>query len=201
MVQPLRFSLAGLMGLVVVAGVGFAALRSASELWFSALLTLLLLALPASALGIILGRGGGRAASLGFLVLGTSYLLLAFCPGIAPDVRPHLLTSHLLDALFPRMHPEPDQQVLYASQSSDGDGRIILVNTSGTMTISSSSIRVIVQKRGSFLRTGHAIAAWGWALVGACIGRGIFAAAYRSAPRERGGRSLGEAGPASSEGF
>jgi hypothetical protein len=73
-----RFRIAGLMGAVLVAALGLAALRNASELWagvtFLATCGVLCLAI----VGVVCRGGGERAWWLGFALFGWGYLALAF---------------------------------------------------------------------------------------------------------------------------
>src|SRR5262249_24755301 len=98
-----RFTIAGLMGMVVVAAVGAGALRMASYLWADALLSLDLLLFGAAALAATLRRGRSRAAWLGFAIFGWGYLVLAFGPWCREFVRPHLLTESALQRLHPHL--------------------------------------------------------------------------------------------------
>ena len=101
----LRFSLLSLMGAVVVAAVACAALRFASKLWASALLTTTIGMLLASVLGSVLQRGPARAFWFGFTLFGSAYLILAFAPWCYANVRPQFLTSKLLAYLHAKLQP------------------------------------------------------------------------------------------------
>ena len=59
--RSLRFSLAGLMGVVLLAAIGFAALRSPSETWAGALLLATLAALGIATVGAFCRSGRGVA--------------------------------------------------------------------------------------------------------------------------------------------
>src|SRR4051812_29116963 len=96
-----RVSIAGLMGVVLFIGVGFAALKGASRLWASALFTLTLAVLLGASLGAVARRGPERMAWTGFAVFGWSYLILSFWllpwPKSDPLGPPPLLAEVLLD--------------------------------------------------------------------------------------------------------
>src|SRR5262249_28949096 len=101
--RRLRIPIAGLMLFLLPVAVGLAALRDPSELWASALFSLTVLALLASALGTAARRGASRMDFLGFTLFGGSYLTLAFWPwawvnrdGPRP---PRLVTGLLLDQI------------------------------------------------------------------------------------------------------
>src|SRR5438270_8186539 len=100
-----RFSIAGLMFVVLLIAVGVAALRSASQLWAGMIFTLTLALLGVAVIGVIYRRGARRAFWLGATLFGGGYLIVSFGPWFATEVRPYLVTSALLDALDARMHP------------------------------------------------------------------------------------------------
>lgn len=100
-----RPTILGLMGLVLVAAVGIAALRAADELWDSAVFTVTLALLATACLGAILGRGRSRAFYAGAALFGIGYGTIAFGPWCESSLRPRLLTTRLLDFAYPRIHP------------------------------------------------------------------------------------------------
>src|SRR5262245_32726616 len=73
--QP-RFTLGILVGLVVLCGVGFAALREANGLWASCLFTLTLGVLGLACLGGAFRRGPSQAFFVGFAGFGIAYVYL-----------------------------------------------------------------------------------------------------------------------------
>jgi hypothetical protein len=105
-----RFTIAGLMGLVVVVAVGVAALRFASETWAGVLLLLTLGTLGASVLAFQEWTGARRAWWRGFALFGWGYVALAMGPWASEAIAPHLPTTLGLDALYARMHPEGEAQ-------------------------------------------------------------------------------------------
>jgi hypothetical protein len=95
-----RFGITTLMGFIVFAAVGLAALRSASALWVSATFTATVTLLSASILGAMAARGRSRMAWAGLAVFGWVYLAVAFGPWPRNvDGPPPLLTVPLLDAI------------------------------------------------------------------------------------------------------
>src|SRR5262249_44175143 len=86
-----RVSIAGVLGFVLAGALGFAALRAASGDWAAVMVTLTLLALLASIVGAV--RGRGRSAWLGFAVFGWGYFAFGLSPWFRDEIRPHLLTS------------------------------------------------------------------------------------------------------------
>jgi hypothetical protein len=100
-----RFTIAGLMGLVVVVAVGVAALRFASELWAGVLLMLTLAVLGAAVLAFHERTGARRAWCRGFALFGWGYLALAMGPWASDTIAPRLPTTRGLDTFYARMHP------------------------------------------------------------------------------------------------
>ena len=84
-----RISIAGLLGMVAVFAIGFAALVNASDLWLGATLTLTIGLLLGSVLGVILRpdcRGGGLL--VGFALFGWGFFLLGLAPaGLSDHLR------------------------------------------------------------------------------------------------------------------
>ncbi len=78
--KRIRFSVASLLGIIFVFGVGFAALRQSSELWESGVFTLTISVLLISILLGIHRAGKRRAFWLGFALFGWIYLALALIP-------------------------------------------------------------------------------------------------------------------------
>jgi hypothetical protein len=98
-----RFTIAGLMGLVVVVAV--AALRFASELWAGILRMLTLGVLGAAILAFHERTGPRRSWWRGFALFGWGYVLLVMGPWASEAIAPNLPTTAGLDALSARMHP------------------------------------------------------------------------------------------------
>lgn len=99
-----RVSISGLLGLVAVAAVGFAAIRIATPAWAGALYSLTFFLLVASLLGIGFGRGPRRVFWIGFALLGWSYILLHYVPWNGRYLGPYLLAPSLFDALYDELH-------------------------------------------------------------------------------------------------
>src|SRR5690349_11602539 len=103
----IRFSIMGLMTIVLLAAVGLAALRHPTEWWAGAVFTTTLAALCLSVVGVMIRRGAGRSPWAGFVVFGGAYLALSFGPWSSSEIRPLLLVEPLLDALHPILHGTP----------------------------------------------------------------------------------------------
>lgn len=97
-----RFSLAGLSGLVLLAGIAAAAARSPSEAWANGAFSLAVLVLGLASLRAAFGRGLARDYWRGFTVMGWGYLFLAFGPWSDVHIAPLLLTKTIGELLHGR---------------------------------------------------------------------------------------------------
>jgi hypothetical protein len=100
-----RHTIAGLMLTVLVCAVAVAALRDASETWAGILLSLTLLALGTSLIGVLHRREGKRAFWQGFALFGWGYLVLSQAPWFAEQVGPKLPSTALLGYAHGRLNP------------------------------------------------------------------------------------------------
>jgi hypothetical protein len=87
--RRLRFNIANLLGVILVLGVGFAALRESSDLWKSGVFTLMLAALLISILLAVHRTESKRAFWIGFALFGWIYLGLS----LVPSIEPRLITT------------------------------------------------------------------------------------------------------------
>jgi hypothetical protein len=94
-----RFSIAGLMGLVLIAALGFGGLKAATPLLASIYYSLALLALVTGVLVAIQSRGPKRSFFVGFSVVGWVYFSFTFVFPSGSDYvpPPQLLPALLLD--------------------------------------------------------------------------------------------------------
>jgi len=116
--KSLRPSITALLAIVALSGLAFAALRSASDLWFSAFYTATTLLLLWSVLEARFRRGGERAFWFGFAVFGWGFFLLAMGPwkdmheavtqGTALGYNSNMITHKLIRFLAPRMRKQAD---------------------------------------------------------------------------------------------
>lgn len=97
----------GLMAVVLLAAIGFASLREATDQWASGIFTTTITGLAFAALYAVYRRGPRRAFWVAFAAFGWGYIVLTFCPGSEIKIRPRLVTTNLLDALFTIVHPGP----------------------------------------------------------------------------------------------
>jgi hypothetical protein len=100
-----RFSIAGLLAFVLVCGLGLAALKAASGLWASLMVTLAAVALLTSIVGAAKGRN--RAGWLGFAVFSWGYVIVNFAPWCQDVIHPHLLTTAAIVESYRHLHPKP----------------------------------------------------------------------------------------------
>ena len=130
-----RFSIFGLMAVVVLAAIGLAALRSPTELWASAIFTVMVGLLGYALLGTMFGRAPKRKSWAGFAVFGWVYLILVFDIFSAKvQVKPPpLLPVGLLASMDSRLNP----QVVMTWQ--DGGGSLSYINYSGPMPVLGSN--------------------------------------------------------------
>jgi hypothetical protein len=102
MVRKARLSIAGLMGVVLVASLGLTAFRSATEEWAGATTLVTGGVLVLGVVGAACRRGAERAWWLGFALFGWGYLFLIF-GGTYTSL--HLPTTALLEMLRPSRAP------------------------------------------------------------------------------------------------
>jgi hypothetical protein len=100
----LRFHLGTLVILVLLLGVGFAALREASDLWESGLFTLAICVLLISILPAIHRTETRRAFWLGFALFGWGYLGLS----VVPSIETRLITTMALAYLDSKVPRRPN---------------------------------------------------------------------------------------------
>jgi hypothetical protein len=104
-----RVSIAGLMVVVLISALGVAALKAATPLWASIVLTTTLALLGLAILGAMFRSGDRRAFWAGFAVFGWGYLTLAFGPWFATEIEPKLATSLAIARMHEKLHPGPSQ--------------------------------------------------------------------------------------------
>ena len=97
---------------VLVAAVGFAAIRNATAAWAGATSSVAFFAMICSLLGVAWGRGTRRVYWSGFAALGWGYFLLGYVPWPGGTVRQHLLAPNLFLQLDEVLHPAPQAGAL-----------------------------------------------------------------------------------------
>jgi len=178
------------MGLVLFCGVALASLRYPSDLYASVLFTLAVTLLLAAVVGVVFRRGRARAGCIGFVVFGWGYLILSFGSWFGTAVSPPaLLTTMLLDALYPRLHPAPAAPLIsqgwVSAQPVNPPVQGWTSNQSVTMPVSSLTQSTVDfasvsfapspnPSRDQFLRVGHSLLAFVAAFLGFVLARAIF---------------------------
>ena len=96
-----RFSIRGLMIVIVVLALAFTALRTPSRLWANAWFTLALggvtIAIPAAVANV----GDRRAFWIGFAVCGWVYFIFSLAPWVDKEASHQLFTTTILDLASP----------------------------------------------------------------------------------------------------
>ena len=96
--RKLRFSIAGLMGVVVVSAVGLAAWRNADETWAGVMMLLTCGVLALAVVGAFYREGARRAWWLGFSVFGWGYMALwTLCYESSWTMRPTTMVLQLVE--------------------------------------------------------------------------------------------------------
>jgi hypothetical protein len=126
--RPLLISLAGLMVLVIIVGIGIAALRDATETWAGIVLLLTLGLLAVSILGVLYRNGGRRAWWVGFALFGWGFAALTLAPWSKPEKLP---TRVLLNSLYARMsHRKVVTMEPFAASAGLDEGQFIVLDPS-----------------------------------------------------------------------
>ncbi len=121
-----RFTIGSLLGVILVLGVGFAALRQSTDLWDSGLFTLTLAALAISILLAVHRTEKRRAFWLGFALFGWIYLGLS----LVPSIESRLITSRALRYVDSKMPKSHTQGLAYFDFDNDGRMDLYVANNS-----------------------------------------------------------------------
>jgi hypothetical protein len=164
-----RFSIRALMSVIVVSAVGLAALRNANELWAGAMLCVALAALGVAVLGGIFLRGREQAWWLGFVVIGSGYLIASLGP-----TQPQLGATPLLSyvqSLVSALHVQGSVSV-----------STILVETHGPPgpLYVKETVLPATANSDQFLRVGHCLFALLAGLAGGTIARSFYTRRQRA---------------------
>lgn len=100
-----RVTIGGTLLVVVVLGVGLAALRSSSPVWASAIYSAAIAAVVFAMLGGIFRRGPARAFWSGFAIVGGIYLVLSCGPWLESTVGNQLVTTAALELFYAAIEP------------------------------------------------------------------------------------------------
>jgi hypothetical protein len=161
MLVRIRFSIAGVMGAVLIFAVVFAGLSAASALWASAVFTLTVTLLAGAIVGAVACRGPSRIAWLGFGVFGWTYLLATFWLWPVPNgvTAPPFLTKALLDSFQPSLNTAT---VMWIDPGPPGE--------MSTELRPMTPFKGRVVNRLHYRRIGHTLAAIVLGLFGALLG-------------------------------
>jgi hypothetical protein len=102
-----RVSIAGLMVFVALVALGFLALRFPSHLVLNVVFSAMLAVLAASVVLAVTRRGARRAFWVGFATFGGTYVVLGFGPWFSNVTNPMLVTTTVLDLVYPLIVPSP----------------------------------------------------------------------------------------------
>jgi hypothetical protein len=167
----LRFNIASLLGVILVFGIGFAALRESSDLWESGVLTLMIGVLLISILLAVHRTESKRAFWLGFALFGWMYVALTFMP----SVESRLITTralHYLDSKVPGRAMVIYTTINMGTGSGTGNKQVysIAVSAGGTQIATSSQGQVRLWNAATgkllggwsgttenFVRVGHSL--------------------------------------------
>jgi hypothetical protein len=128
--RHLRFNIAGLLVVILVLAVGFAALRQADEAWESGLFSLLLLGLLLAVLMSVHRGEAKRAFWVGFALCGWVYLGLS----LVPSVESRLVTTKALAYLDSKVpgHPSAVLAVRLTGMGSGSSGAQIQIDSAAS---------------------------------------------------------------------
>ena len=96
MLRKIRISIAGLMGVVLVAALAFAALRNSSESWAGLMLMLTCGVLTLGLVGAVCRGPHERAWWLGFTLFGGGYMALAHAMAFSPTPLPTITLAEII---------------------------------------------------------------------------------------------------------
>jgi hypothetical protein len=166
--RPVRFSIAGLMGFVLLTAIGIAALRSSSETWAGVLLLATLGAFGIALVGACCRSGPERAGWIGFAVLGWIYMSAAFWPS---DRWPKLPTQVLLERLAPIVGGVSAPFPQFSSGNGGMGGGMGGIGGGGGAGGGNAEV---------FFQNGHCLLAFLAASLGALLGSRLFGAAVET---------------------
>jgi hypothetical protein len=164
-----RFTILEMAAAVALVGLAVAALRDPTDLWTRLSFTLAILGTAIAVLGAIVRHGPDRPLWLGWALFAGGYLILAFGPWLGTEVRPHLLTTGLLEWLYPRVQTTP---MLTATQRGHamlrilgGGGNYSVESAEGYHRLTGSDLQM------NFERIGHSLTAMASGLFGVVLVR------------------------------
>lgn len=163
-----RFSILTMMGVIASFALVTAALGDPSDLWSSIAFSMAIAAVGFALICSITLSDRDRLPWIGSALIGGSYLLMSFGPWFSTEVRPHLLTTPMMDWLYPRLHNAPA-----LARGLSGPMLHVLI---GPHEHTYETAEHYLQNRGAQLqmnyeRIGHSLASMACGLVGAGLVR------------------------------
>jgi hypothetical protein len=197
--RTFRFTIAGLLGVITVHGIGLAALREASEFWDSGLFTLTLGVLLVSVLLAVHRREYRRAFWAGFALFGWGYVALS----LVPSAEPRLVTTRALAYLDAQVPGQALGFTIRLTESGSGssinqvvglafspDGRRIAGSSQGRVGLWDAAtgrlLGTIPGTTEDFVRIGHSL----FALLAASVGGLVSRRLWRSPGSARDSRTV-----------
>src|SRR5262249_32674530 len=158
------------MAIVLLIGVGLAALHSASVLWSSAVFTLTVAVLSAAVLGAMARRGRARMTWAGFALFGWVYLGTTFGPWAAGNgvSAPPYVTRWALDYWDAKLWS--GGQVETGRMETGPSGEMLFPRYPPALPPAAVPV-VLPPDAFQFRRIGHCLAAILFGFVGAVLGR------------------------------
>ena len=175
--RSVRFSIAGLMGVVLITAIGLAALRSPSHTWAGVLLLATLAAFCIAVIGAFCRTGAERGGWIGFAVFGWVYLGAAFEPY---EFSPKLPTQSLLEWLAPRVGGPTGPFAALGDVGGAGGMGSVMRSVGGFGGGFGGTAAVIVPE--PFFQIGHCLFALLAASLGALLGNCLFSAVVQDRP-------------------
>ena len=126
-----RFHIGAIAILILVLGVGFAALRESNETWDSSIFSLTVVVLSIAVLLAVHRIEKRRAFWLGFAVFGSAYLAIS----LVPSIESRLITTKALTFLDSKVARSIATGVAYFDKNNDGFLDLYVVNNSQPNTL------------------------------------------------------------------
>jgi hypothetical protein len=186
-----RFTVAGLIAVILLLAIGMAALRNPTELWASAVFTAAVSLFASSAVGAMAHRGVRRFTCAGLAIFGWVYLVFSFGSWMGNSVgTPPLLPSCLLDYL--QDHIVSDGKTPYTAdvEYNTFHSKTSVFRLTTPPSEPSTSTRQFAPSTAAgwrrvnmtaYKQTGHSLGAMLFGILGAFAGRFFAARRERSA--------------------